>query len=116
MGEWSNDRWQMDLKRALIDNALSPDNTIVAAVPGAKIRVHNLVLIAAGTVIARFESGAGGDALTGQINLALASGFAPGWDPDGHFETNEGEALSLELSTTVSVDGWVKYAEIRQHQ
>jgi hypothetical protein len=100
------------IKRKVIDHATSGDNELVAAVAGKKIRVYNVVLISAGTVNVRFESGAGGTALTGQLNLIANVGFAPGHDPNGHFETAAGQALNLELSGAVSVDGWMTYAEV----
>jgi hypothetical protein len=95
---------------AVIDDALTPDNTIIAAVAGKKIRVLSFFLVAAGTVVARFESDTGGTALTGQMNLALADPFvASGFNPLGHFETVAGELLNLELSLAVSVDGAITY-------
>jgi len=100
------------LKRAVIDNASIGDNTLIAAVTGRKLRVYQMVLISSGTTTVRFESGAGGTALTGQLNLIANVGFSSGWCPGGHFETLLGELLNLELSAAVSVDGWLIYAEI----
>jgi hypothetical protein len=100
------------MKRAIIDCATSGDNTIVAAVTGKIIRVYQVVLIAAGTVTTRWESGAGGTALTGQMSLVVNSGYAPPFNPFGHFETAESALLNLELSDAISVDGWLLYAEI----
>lgn len=99
-------------KFAIIDHATSGDNTIVAAVTSKKIRVLNVVLVASAAVNVRFESGAGGTALTGVINLAANGGFAPGYCPAGHFETAAGALLNLELSGAVSVDGWIVYVEV----
>ena len=111
-----NDLYSKDrltgLKRAVIDVASNGDNTIVAAVTGKKIRVYQIVLVAANTVTVRFESGASGTALTGQMSLTTNSGFASGWSPVGHFDTAEGALLNLELSGAVSVDGWLIYGEI----
>ncbi len=95
--------------RAAIDNATSGDNTLVAAVTGKKIRVLDVVLISAGAMTARFESGASGTALTGQMTLAAGTGFAPGYNPVGHFETAAGSLLNLELSAATSADGWLVY-------
>lgn len=99
--------------RAVIDDQSSGDNEIIPQ-PGAgkKIRVHNIVLISAGTVNVRFEDGAGGTPLTGQISLVANTGFAPGFDPVGHFECSENTALNLELNGAVSVDGWIVYQEV----
>ncbi len=100
------------IKRAVIDCASSGDNTIVAAVTGKIIRVYQLVVVSAGTVTTRWESGASGTALTGQMSLVANSGYAPPFNPFGHFETAEGALLNLELSAAESVDGWLLYAEI----
>ena len=99
-------------KRAVIDAASIGDNTLVAAVTGKKIRVYQVVLIAGGTTTVRFESAAGGTALTGQLNLVANVGFSTGWCPAGHFQTLAGELLNLELSAAVTVDGWLIYAEV----
>lgn len=94
---------------APIDVATSGDNTLVVAVTDKKIRVISLFLVAAGTVNVRFESGASGTALTGQMNLVANTGFALNFNSGGHFETAAGELLNLELSGAVSVDGSLSY-------
>lgn len=100
------------VKFAIIDAASSGDNTILAAVTSKKIRVVSLFLVAAGTVNVRFESGASGTALTGQMNLVANSGFALPYNPTGWFETGSGALLNLELSGAVSVDGSFSYIEV----
>lgn len=99
-------------KFAVIHHNTNGDNTIIAAVAGKKIRVLDIVIIAAGTTTVRFESGAGGTALTGQMSLVAQSGLAPGFCPVGHFETAAGSLLNLELSAAVFVDGWIVYVEV----
>lgn len=99
-------------KFAVIDDALSGDNTIVAAVASKKIRVLSLFLVANGDVDARFESGAAGTALTGQMDLTTNSGFSLPYSPVGHFETAVNTLLNLELSGAVSVDGSLVYIEV----
>ena len=99
-------------KWAVIDHATSGDNTIVAAVSGKKIRVLSLVLVASGTTTVRFEAGASGTALTGQMALVANTGFALPFNPVGWFETSSGALLNLELSAAVSVDGVVCYVEV----
>lgn len=99
-------------KFAVIDVASSGDNTLVAAVSSKKIRVLSLFLVAAGAVNARFESGAGGTALTGQMNLTTNSGFVLPFNPVGWFETAATTLLNLELSGAVSVDGALTYVEV----
>lgn len=99
-------------KYAVIDAASSGDNTLVAAVTSKKIRVLSAFVIAAGAVNVRFESGAGGTALTGQMNLGTNTGFALPYNPAGWFETASNTLLNLELSGAVSVDGSLTYIEV----
>ena len=100
------------VKHAVIDNATSGDNTLVAAVAGKKIVVVQLLLISAGTMTVRFESGASGTALSGQMSVLAATGFRLEFSPVGHFETAVGELLNLELSAATSADGYLKYIEV----
>lgn len=99
-------------KFAVIDVASSGDNTLVAGVSSKKIRVLSVALVSAGTVTARFESGASGTALTGQMSLVASSGFALPWNPTGWFQTAAAALLNLELSGNVSVDGCLSYVEV----
>jgi hypothetical protein len=99
---------------AAIDAATSGDNTLVAAAGASnKIRVYALFLVAAGTVTARFESGAGGTALSGQMNLIANTGFVLPYNPLGWFETAANTLLNLELSAAVSVDGSLTYSVVQ---
>lgn len=100
------------IKYEVIDDASSGDNTIIAAVSGKKIRVMSAFLVAAGTVNVRFEDGAGGTALTGQMNLVANTGFTLPFNPEGWFETSVNTLLNLELSAAVSVDGCLTYTEV----
>lgn len=99
-------------KFVIIDAASSGDNTILAAVASKKIRVLSCFLVAAGAVNVRFESGAGGTALTGVMNLTTNSGFTLPYSPVGWFETASNTLLNLELSGAVSVDGALVYIEV----
>ena len=102
-----------EFKYAIIDAATSGDNTLVAAAgAGVKHRVVAALLVAAGTVNARFESGAGGTALTGQMNLVANTGFVLPYNPAGWFETADATLLNLELSAAISVDGCLTYVDI----
>ena len=102
-----------NVKRVVIDHATSGDNSIVAAVTGKRIKVLGLVMVAAGAVTARFESAAGGTALTGQMSLITGTPIVLPLDLEvGHFETAAGAALNLELSGAVSVDGVLTYVEV----
>lgn len=97
---------------AVIDHASNGDNTVITAVTGQKIRVLALFLLSAGTTTVRFESGAGGTALTGQMSLTAQSGFSLPYNPVGWFETAASALLNLELSAAVSVDGCLVYQVI----
>ena len=99
-------------KYVIIDGATSGDNTILAAVTSKKIRVLSLFLVAAGTVNVRFESGTGGTALTGQMNLVANTGFALPYNPAGWFETASNTLLNMELSAAISCDGCLTYIEV----
>lgn len=101
-----------ETKYAIIDAATLGDNTIVAAVTGKKLRVLALFLVAAAAVTARFESAAGGTALTGQMVLAANGVLTLPFNPEGWFETAAAALLNLELSAAVSVDGAVTFAEV----
>ena len=100
------------VKYAVIDNATAGDNSIVAAVDGKKIRVLSYALVAAAAVTVRFESGAGGTALTGQMSFAANGGVSCPFNEGGWFETAAGAALNLELGGAVSVDGHLSYIEV----
>jgi hypothetical protein len=95
------------------DAASSGDNTLLAAQgSGNKIRVHSLYLLASGTVTVRFESGAGGTALSGQMSLVANSGIVLPFSPAGWFETAANALLNLELSAAISVDGGFQYTVV----
>jgi len=99
-------------KFAVINASSSGDNTIVAAVASKKLRVLSCVIVASGTVTVRFESGAAGTALTGQIDLTAQTGFSAPFSPVGHFETAANTLLNLELSGAVKAAGWLVYIEV----
>ena len=101
-----------DIKHAVIDTASSGNTTLVAAVTNKRILVVSLFYIAAGTVNVRFESAAGGSALTGQMNHVANTGAALNYNQYGWFVTDRDDLLNLELSAAVSVDGSLSYREI----
>ena len=108
-----NTTFKRDQKHAVIDHATSGNNTIVAAVAGKKILVTGYTLVAAGAVTVRFESGADGTALTGQMSFAANGGAVNAYNPGGVFApTATNTLLNLELSGAVSVDGHLTYVEI----
>lgn len=94
---------------AVIDDASSGDNTVIAAVSGKKIRVHSLFLVTAGAVNVTFETSTGGPALTGAMNFAANGGIVLPHNPTGWFETDSGELLNFILSGATSVAGGLTY-------
>lgn len=99
-------------KFAVISASASGPTTLVAAVAAHQIRVINIVLIASGTVNVKFQSHVTPTDETGLLYLVANTGFAPGYDPTGHFQTITGEALDINLSAGVPVGGWLKYLEV----
>lgn len=97
----------------VVDAAGNGDNEIVAAVAGKHIRVVAGSLTMTGTAVTiRFESGAGGTALTGQMTPLQGHTIPMPYCPVGHFQTAKGESLNLELGGAQSVDGWIVYQEV----
>lgn len=98
---------------AAISAASSGDNTIVAAQGTSNIiLVHQVLLVATGAVTVRFESGAGGAALTGQMAIAANGGFVIPFSPVGWFKTAANTLLNLELSGATQVSGVVGYTVV----
>ena len=90
----------------------SGDNTILAAVTGKKIRILSLVIVSAGTVNIRLESGAGGTALTGVMPLVVNNSLVWPLNQYGYTETAAATLLNLELSAGVAVTGCLTYIEV----
>lgn len=100
------------VKQAAIAAATSGDNTLVAAVTGKSIRVLAMVLVASGGAnTARLESGAGGTALTGQMDITDNGQLVLPYNPAGWCATVAGELLNLELSGATAVAGCLTYVE-----
>jgi hypothetical protein len=86
------------------------DNTIVAAVTAKRIRVHSVVLVASGGAITvAFESGTGGTAITGDMDIADNGQLILPHNPAGWFQTAAGALLNLEMSATTAVAGCLTY-------
>ena len=107
------DRYSIQLvKHAAIDAASRGNNTLVAAVSGKKIRVLALFITMTGTLVTiRFEDGAGGTALTGQMGPTAGQTIVLPFSPVGWFETSDATLLNMELSGAQSVDGALTYIE-----
>lgn len=95
--------------RAAISGAGSGNNTLLAAATGKKIRVLSLFLVAVTAVTVRFESGAGGTALSGVMSIGANGILALPHNPCGWFETAESALLNMELGDAVQVSGSFTY-------
>ena len=99
-----------NILRAVISAASSGDNTLVAAqATGIKVRVLALHMQAAGAVVARLESGAGGTALTGVMSMITGVPISLPFNPEGWVETAAATLLNLELGGAVQVSGVMLY-------
>ena len=98
-------------KFASISASAAGDNTLVAAVPGKKLRVLKYTIVTSGSVAAKFRSSSGSD-LSGPMTLAANSGVGGAFCPIGLLETIAGDALVLNLSAVVPVAGHLTYVEV----
>lgn len=101
----------MAVKRAAISASDSGDNTIVAASSGKAFRVLAYVLVADDAVAVKWKDGASTDT-SGDMSLAANGGVAAPYNPDGHVATSVGNALVLNLSGAVAVNGHLTYEEL----
>jgi hypothetical protein len=97
-------------KMAKIDHAASGDNTIISAVAGKKIKVYAVVLVVSGAVNCKWKSGS--NDISGDMNFnGKGEGYSQDINPPAFLlvNTNVNEALILNLSAAVAVDGYVCY-------
>ncbi len=97
---------------AAVSAASSGANTAVAAVTARRIRVHQLALIAAGTVTAQFKTAAAGANLTGAMSLIAGVPLVLPYSERGWFDTVAGDLLNLNLGGAVQVSGVIGYSAI----
>lgn len=101
------------LKFAKINASTSGNNQLVPAVSGHQIRVMNYTLVGDDAVDVKFLSdGDSNTDLTGPMAIAAAGGGMSVDSQHGLFETARGEALMLNLSGAVEVNGHLAYEEI----
>lgn len=86
------------------------DNTIIAAVSHIKLRVLSYLIVSNGTVDVKWKSDS--TDISGALPLIANTGAASGYNPNGHFQTAKGEALILNLSANISVQGHVMCVEV----
>lgn len=90
-----------------INTASSGDSALVAAAPGLRCRVHGLRLSVAGAVIVQIKAGS---TVLETFNFAAAGTMAPlvlRFQP--YYTTAANEALNINLSGAVQVNGVVEY-------
>ena len=111
MNAGHNDLAPHEVKYAAITaTTTSGDNTIVAAVSGKKIRVLNYVVASSGNSTITWESN-NTTALSGVINTQAMDQLVAGYNPDGHFQTVAGEALTAALGGN-AYHGHLSYIEV----
>jgi hypothetical protein len=98
-----------NLKTAIVSGSVSGNNTLVNAIAGSSIKVMAFAIQAQGTVNVKFKDGASTDliaALSFQTRegTALATSY-----PSFLFATSSGNALILNLDSSVVVNGFVTY-------
>ena len=94
---------------APINATTSGDTQIVPAVSGKRIRVIAYAVIANATVSIKFRSDT--TDITGSMRVVEGGGIAHAYD-GGLFQTADGEALNINLSTNATVGGYVVYREV----
>jgi len=98
-----------DIGRAQISAASIGDNTVVAAIPGKRIKVIGYALVSTSANTIRWKSGAAAN-LSGAMALAANGGLSSPSDKNTvEFETAVGEALVLNLTGATNVGGHVVY-------
>ncbi len=96
-------------KTEALSDAANGNNTIVAAVAGFRIKVYAIHFNVVGTVNMKWVDGIVGD-LTGDMNFQAREGYTNAVTPPAFLlATTAGEALILNLSDNIAVDGWIAY-------
>lgn len=88
------------------------DVTIAAAATGKVHRVIAFLFTADDAATVRFESTAGGTALTGDMAMVAGVPVVGSFNPEGWCETASGGLLNLEVTGTGPVNGVVVYVTI----
>ena len=96
-------------KTEAISDANAGNNTIVAAVAGVRLKVYAIHFNVSGNVNMIWVDGTVGD-LTGDMNFNTREGYTNAVTPPAFLlATTAGEALIMNLSGAVAVDGWIAY-------
>jgi hypothetical protein len=99
-----------EVQYAPVSAAALGSNTLVAAVPGGRIRVVHLVLVASGGAnTVQLYSGAGDISITGAMDIGDNRQLVQSYNPAGWCETGVSDLLDLTLSDARLVAGLVGY-------
>jgi hypothetical protein len=97
-------------KTAILNFSSSGDNEVVAAVTGKRIMVYAIIFNTAGTVSVKWKDGS--TDLTGAMVFNAREGMVPAVEPPYTLlQTSAGNALNINLSASVAVNGWLCYWE-----
>jgi hypothetical protein len=91
-------------------NTGSTSTVLVNGVPGRRIVVLSVSLVASNIVIATFQTSTGAIALGGPYYCAQYGGIVLNHNMGGWFETAFGDSLLLALGAGVAVGGSLSYA------
>lgn len=96
---------------APISHAALNENIVIAAVSGKRIAVLGVMITSTGIVAATWRNGASGVDFSGGNNLTAQDGYVlPIGNPESYWMiTDVGNALVLNLSAAIPVDGIVSY-------
>lgn len=96
-----------DVTRVVVVADGAGDHTLVAARSGKSVRVLSGVLIISAAGSVRFESGAGGTALSGVMSLAANGQLILPEVPSAWLETAKDALLNLEITGAANVRGFL---------
>jgi len=89
------------------------DIAAIAAVSGKKIVVIGIYLTVGAAQSLQFFTGTdvtdADKKLTGAMTQLSNTWLKANYNPDGHFKTVAGEALTIDRGGSVSVNGWINY-------
>ena len=99
-----------EVKYAKIVGAASADTVVAAAVSGKRIVVISYIACSTGNVSVKFGSFDGSSTYTDLTGVMVIkgssdSGLDADWNPDGHFQTLVGEALTINNAHGSNVVG-----------
>jgi hypothetical protein len=101
----------LNCKQADISISASGDNTVVAAVSGRPIKVHQIFLVANAAVNVKFKDGASSDLNATAINLSSGGAITLQYTGQPWWVTTVGNAFIINLSGAVACTGRVYYTE-----